>query len=89
MQSKSHLHVPAGAFAALVSLLLSSFLPRVLALPDGNARTPPMGFNSWTGFGCAVTAHDLVAVGEFFISSGLAAKGYEYVNVGALAACIR
>lgn len=35
------------------------------ALPDGLARTPPMGFNSWTAFGSGVTAADLIGVGQY------------------------
>lgn len=39
-----------------------------------------MGFNSWTAFATGVTAQDLRATADFFVSSGLAAAGYAYVN---------
>ncbi len=67
-----------GRTVALCSFLLLA--SGAHCLPDGLARTPIMGFNSWTAYGCLVTASDLVDVGEFFVSSGLAAKGYTYVN---------
>jgi len=61
-------------------LLLLSAVPSALALDNGEARTPPMGFNSWTAFGPGVTEADLRATADFFVSSGLAAAGYAYVN---------
>lgn len=51
-----------------------------LALDNGLGRTPPMGFNSWTAFGTEVTEVDLRATADFFVSSGLKAAGYVYVN---------
>ena len=39
-----------------------------------------MGMNSWTAFHSSVTEADLLSVGEFFVSSGLRAKGYRFVN---------
>jgi alpha-galactosidase len=45
------------------------------ALENGLARTPPMGFNSWTAFGSGVTAEALIGVARFFKSSGLLDAG--------------
>lgn len=45
------------------------------------APTPPLGFNSWTAFGTNPTAALIEEIGSFFVSSGLAAKGYVYVNL--------
>ena len=42
----------------------------VAAIDDGLCQTPVMGMNSWTAFGQAVTAADLLDVGRFFVSSG-------------------
>jgi len=39
-----------------------------------------MGMNSWTAFGSSVTEADLLSVANFFVSSGLHAKGYRFIN---------
>ena len=39
-----------------------------------------MGFNSWTAFATSVNEADLRATADFFVSSGLAAAGYLFVN---------
>lgn len=36
--------------------------------------------DSWNCFGASVTAADLKTTADFFVSSGLAAAGYEYVS---------
>src|SRR4051812_50193101 len=45
------------------------------------ARTPPMGWNSWYGYWCGVTEDDVLANARALVTSGLAARGYRYVNV--------
>ena len=64
--------------AALTFAALSS--GTVSALDNGLATTPPMGFNSYMA---PSTLHDekgLSVVADFFVSKGLHAKGYTYVN---------
>jgi len=39
-----------------------------------------MGMNSWTAFGVSVTEADLIAVADFFVSSGLRDLGYTWIN---------
>ncbi|MDP9794134.1 alpha-galactosidase [Catenuloplanes nepalensis] len=51
------------------------------AVENGLARTPPMGFNNWNAFGCDVTEQLIKDVADLFVSSGLQAVGYEYVNI--------
>ncbi|MEY2931159.1 MAG: hypothetical protein RL033_1908, partial [Pseudomonadota bacterium] len=51
------------------------------ALPQGLAPTPPMGFNDWNAFGCEVNATLIEETADFFVSSGLKAAGYRYVNI--------
>ena len=63
-----------------VPLLLLLAPPAAWALDDGLCRTPIMGMNSWTAFGQGVTEADLLAVGSFFVSSGLRDVGYKWVN---------
>ena len=45
------------------------------------AATPPMGWNSWNNFGCSPSESLIKGVADAFVSSGMAAAGYEYVNI--------
>jgi alpha-galactosidase len=52
------------------------------ALNNGLARTPPLGYNTWSAYGPAgASAAVLEQVADLFISTGLAAAGYSYVNM--------
>ena len=55
-------------------ILLPLLLPAARALDNGLCATPPMGYNTYMG------GVDIVTIAEFFVSSGLANSGYEYVN---------
>lgn len=72
-------------FAAIVcAMTLGS--TSVLALQDGMARTPPMGFNTWNYFGCRnpqrrIDETSMKQLADAFISKGMKDVGYEYVNV--------
>lgn len=45
------------------------------------ALTPPMGWNSWNVWGLSVDADKVRAAADSFVSSGLAAYGYQYINI--------
>ena len=51
------------------------------ALNNGLARKPPMGWNSWYSYRCHVTEQGVLANAHALVDSGLAARGYRYVNV--------
>ena len=51
------------------------------ALDNGLAKAPPMGFNDWNSFGCNVDEQLIKQTADFFVSSGLKAAGYQYVNI--------
>jgi alpha-galactosidase len=51
------------------------------AIDNGLALTPPMGFNDWNAFGCNVSEALIKQTADFFISSGMKAAGYQYVNI--------
>jgi hypothetical protein len=76
---------PARLFTTLALALACC----VAALPAGPAtardrslaRTPPMGWNSWYGYWCEVTEDQVLANARALVTSGLAARGYRYVNV--------
>ena len=85
-----------AAIAAAASLAVSA-QPAVADSADGTARpvsdeiqtssynglasTPPMGFNSWYQFRCAVSEDNMLATARALVSSGLADLGYKYVNL--------
>jgi len=52
-----------------------------LPLAQGIAPTPPMGWNSWNAFACNVTAADIESAADQLVSTGMAAAGYQYVNI--------
>src|SRR5512142_2802619 len=54
---------------------------RAEALGNGLALTPPMGFNDWNAFGCDVSEKLIEDTADLFVSSGLKAAGYQYVNI--------
>jgi alpha-galactosidase len=74
----------AGLVVALGAAVLTAQVaaaPRVQALDNGLALTPPMGFNDWNAFGCNVSEQLIKQTADFFVSSGMKAAGYDYVNI--------
>jgi alpha-galactosidase len=51
------------------------------ALSDGQALTPPMGWNDWNAYGCNVSEALVKQTADKLVSAGLAAAGYQYVNI--------
>ncbi len=45
------------------------------------ALTPPMGWNSWNVWGTAVDDAKVRAAADWMVRSGLAAHGYQYINI--------
>ena len=45
------------------------------------AQTPPLGWNSWNAFSCAVTESDIRDAADALVETGLREAGYEYVVV--------
>jgi len=57
---------------------------RVLTIVGGEdklALTPPMGWNSWNVWGLNVDDAKVRAAADVMVSSGLAAHGYQYINL--------
>src|SRR5437667_8306571 len=75
------------ALALFVMVTLSSILfiqgtvHAAHALNNGLALTPPMGWNSWNRFGCNVNETVVKQAADAMVSSGMAAAGYQYVNI--------
>jgi alpha-galactosidase len=45
------------------------------------AATPPMGWNSWNTFQCTISEALIKQIADTFVTSGMQAAGYQYVNV--------
>jgi len=45
------------------------------------AQTPPMGWNSWNVWGLSVDAEKVKAAADAMVKSGLAAHGFQFINI--------
>lgn len=68
------------AVAALTAVA-ALHAPPARALDDGQALTPPMGWNNWNAFHCNVNAAIIRAQADALVRTGLADAGYDYVNI--------
>ncbi|XP_028805605.1 alpha-galactosidase-like [Neltuma alba] len=48
---------------------------------NGLGLTPPMGWNSWNHFQCDITEEMIRETADAMVSTGLAALGYQYINL--------
>lgn len=53
-----------------------SALPAALALNNGLAITPQMGWNTWNHFGCGINQDTIVSAAQALVSNGLDKLGY-------------
>jgi alpha-galactosidase len=65
--------------AAAIVMTTSASAPQHAQPPL--AEKPPMGWSSWNAFGCAIDEKLIREVADAMVASGMAAAGYEYVNV--------
>ncbi len=77
----------AGLVAAL-SILLSAASADPLAptgrwsaCTAGRAATPPMGWSTWNAFATDIDEDKIIGSAQQIVDSGLAAKGYRYINI--------
>jgi alpha-galactosidase len=54
---------------------------RIVGGPNKLALTPPMGWNSWYVWYCAIDQEKMRHAAEWMVKSGLAAHGYQYVCI--------
>ena len=77
---------------ALIPLLLATAMSHAATDPlaptarwsaytAGHASTPPMGWSSWNAFGTNIDEAKILGSAQRLVDSGLAAKGYRYVNI--------
>jgi len=67
--------------AVLFILLCVSFVPLRAQKFDGLALTPPMGWNSWNKFGCAVDERLIRETADAMVSRGMTTVGYRYLVI--------
>jgi alpha-galactosidase len=68
-----------GVLTILAALL--ALPPPALALDNGLARTPPMGWNTWRHFGCHVSEALIRETADAMVSAGLRDAGYAYLVI--------
>jgi alpha-galactosidase len=73
--------MPRIAILGVTAVTLAFAASPASALDNGLARTPPMGWNSWYTAHCGVTEDMVMRNARALVDSGLAARGYLYVNV--------
>ncbi|MEU7874673.1 cellulose binding domain-containing protein [Dactylosporangium sp. NPDC049140] len=82
MRKTLRLVLPPILVAAAVPLaFLAGATVPAQALENGLARTPQMGWNDWNTFGCNVSDGLIRETADAMVSSGMAAAGYQYVNI--------
>lgn len=67
--------------AIIAAILAWALAQPALALDNGLARTPPMGWNSWGHFGCNVSETLVRQTADALVASGLREAGYQYVVI--------
>jgi alpha-galactosidase len=78
--------------AACAAILLGCMVPahgadplaptgRWTAYTSGAGALPPMGWNSWNAFASAIDEEKLMGSARRIVDSGLARKGYRYINL--------
>jgi hypothetical protein len=81
--------MPISRLAALAAVLLTGTAYAADLTPTGkwsgyaagNAATPPMGWSSWNTFATNISEERILGVADALKKTGLAAKGYRYVNM--------
>jgi alpha-galactosidase len=81
MRRLARLAVAAILCAASVPLLGLATASPAMALNNGLALTPPMGWNDWNSFGCNVNEQLVQQTADVIVNSGMRAAGYQYVNI--------
>jgi alpha-galactosidase len=73
-----------AALALVATAVVVTVNPQpAMALDNGLARTPPMGFNNWNSTACGADFNEAMVLGiiDIFVNQGLREAGYKYVNL--------
>lgn len=69
-------------FILLAAIMLCAVsLTNAYSLDNGLARTPPMGWNSWNKFACAVNEQLIREMADAMVTSGMKDAGYVYLVI--------
>jgi alpha-galactosidase len=71
----------AAPLVAAVMLAMSLAAPETHAEAASFGQLPVMGYNTWYQFGAGVTESAVLKQADYLVSSGLAAAGYDTVNL--------
>ncbi|GAA2145225.1 hypothetical protein GCM10009760_33640 [Kitasatospora kazusensis] len=73
----------AGGGALTTVAVQLAAAPPAMALDNGLDLTPQMGFNNWNSTHCRADFNETMVEGiaDIFVSKGLKAAGYQYVNI--------
>ncbi|HEX4832004.1 MAG TPA: glycoside hydrolase family 27 protein [Trebonia sp.] len=75
------LAVIAASLLTIVAAALPAAAPAAGAAPAAFGQLPVMGYNTWYQFGAGATESAVLQQANFLVSSGLAAAGYDTVNL--------
>ncbi|CAF1074246.1 unnamed protein product [Rotaria sordida] len=64
-----------------ILLVFVFFIAHSYQLNNGLGKTPQMGWNSWNYFHCNISEKLIQQTADAIVATGLAAAGYEYVNM--------
>ena len=67
----------------LIVMLVLFSASRVMAIDDGLARTPPMGWNSWNQYQLNINEELIRATADAIATNGMKTVGYQYIVVDA------
>ncbi|XP_004364049.1 alpha-galactosidase [Capsaspora owczarzaki ATCC 30864] len=66
---------------ALAAVCIAALAASSVAIDNGLARTPQMGFNTWNKFHCTINETLIRNTADSLLKTGLAAVGYKYINL--------
>ena len=69
------------AVSAAAAMAAVTFTATARALDNGLGATPPLGWSTWNTFGCSISDALVRQAADTIVSSGMAAAGYQYVNI--------
>jgi alpha-galactosidase len=81
VRSPLRLALVTAVTVAAIPLVTLAVIPTAQALNNGVGQTPPMGWNDWNTFGCNISDALIRQTADVMVSSGMAAAGYQYVNI--------
>jgi len=73
----------AATTTASNSATLTGFPASAPTTPPSNlvGQLPALGWNSWNAYGCSISEAKVLAAANQFVSLGLKAAGYQYINI--------